>query len=549
MSNEPLFRLKTSTAVEPLVNRWTAWSHVVSPIACSLHLRNYQLELLRAFLKNPSAHVRACQDPRLRSGRFVDIPLERVAEVEDLLRTTELRQGHNIELAKCLIDFHNYLVKEARGLSLDSLYHILPPELKGYVELVYDYYHRPSMRFIESLVYESPYYDKTLQSFRLFQQETDNSQPFFMSTPRLPAADQIEWAESFDSPRVDEFFGLHTNPQRLGRIRELLDLSTADDDLLHSLLVTDTFAPHENWNGETVRVRYFGHACVLIEWKGVSILTDPCVGVTPAAGGIERFSYDDLPQKIDYAIVTHNHHDHYSLETLLRLRHRIGCLIVPRAFGISYGDLSLKRLSQKIGFKHVIELDTLESVPFSTGELISAPFLGEHADLAHGKSAYVVRAGNEQILFAADSDCLDKEIYVHLRNAIGPITTVFIGMECVGAPLSWSCGPFLPAPPSHEIDQSRRYKGSDSSRALEIIDAVGADRFYIYAMGLEPWLEHLLGLAYTPDATQLQEANLLLRKAPQYGLEGRLLKGKAEVHFDPLRPRPSSIAPVNLDLN
>ncbi|MDX6694040.1 MAG: hypothetical protein QOF02_1643, partial [Blastocatellia bacterium] len=538
MSQETLYRLKDSTAVEPLVNRWPAWSHVLSPIACSLHLKNYQLELLRAYLKDPSVHVRACQDAKLRSGRFVDIPAERAAEVRDFMRATEVKQARNLKLAERLIEFYNHLVAEAKGHSLEPFYQLLPPEMKGYVELLYDYYHRPSLRFLEGLVYESPYYNKTLQSFRLFRQAHDNSRPFFMSTPRLTSPEQIEWPVSFDSPSVDELFSLDIAPRPLDEIRELLQLKPADEELLLTLLSAEPVRPRETWKGETIRVRYFGHACVLVEWNGVSILTDPCLGVMPDEGGLERYSYGDLPEKIDYALVTHNHHDHYALETLLRLRHRIGCLVVPRSFGLSYGDLSLKLLSRKIGFRQVQELDTLESIKFPGGEIISAPFLGEHADLAHGKTAYVVRAGEEQLLFAADSDCLDKQIYAHLRQSIGAINTVFIGMECVGAPLSWSCGPFLPAKPEHSINQSRRYKGSDSARALEILEAVGAERLYVYAMGLEPWFEHLLGLAYTEDAKQLKEAKLLLQKAPELGIgERRLLAGKDEFHLHPAANR------------
>jgi hypothetical protein len=492
------------------------------------------MEVLRAYLKDPSVHVRACQDAKMRSGRFVDIPAERAAEVRDFVQATELAQGQNLKLAASLMEFYNRLVAEAKGHSLEPFYQILPPEMQGYVELLYDYYHRPSLRFLEALLYESPYYNKNLQSFRLFRQAHDNSRPFFMSTPRLPSANQIEWAETFDSPGVDELFSLDTAPRPLGEIRELLGLKDTDGELLPTLLSTEPVRARETWRGETVRVRYFGHACVLVEWNGVSILTDPCLGVIPGEGGLERYSYGDLPAKIDYALVTHNHHDHYALETLLRLRHRIGCLVVPRSFGISYGDLSLKLLSRKIGFKQVRELDTLESIEFPGGEIISAPFLGEHADLAHGKTAYVVRTGHDQMLFAADSDCLDKQIYVNLRKTTGPISTVFIGMECVGAPLSWSCGPFLPAKPEHSVNQSRRYKGSDSARAMEILDAVGAERLYVYAMGLEPWFEHLLGLAYTEDAKQLQEAKRLLQVAPQLGIgERKLLIGRDEFHLRP----------------
>jgi hypothetical protein len=250
----------------------------------------------------------------------------------------------------------------------------------------------------------------------------------------------------------------------------------------------------------------------------------------PSEGGIDRFTYADLPKEIDYVVVTHNHHDHFCMETLLRLRHKLKCLVLPRSFGIFYGDLSLKLLARKIGFKNVVELDTLESIPLPEGEIIAIPFMGEHADLPHGKTAYVIRAGSKRMLIAADSNCLDRRVYENVRSVVGAIDTVFLGMECVGAPLSWSCGPFFPHKPDFSHEQSRRYKGCDSAAAMSILDAMGAREIYVYAMGLEPWLEYLLGLALSEDSEQLRQASQLLSNAREKGLtSSQLLFGKCEL--------------------
>jgi L-ascorbate metabolism protein UlaG (beta-lactamase superfamily) len=397
---------------------------------------------------------------------------------------------------------------------------------------VYDYYNRPTVRFFESLLYESDYFDTSLHSLRLFRQTHDTSRPFFMNTPRLPAKGQIRWEVPFESPLIDELFKLDSAPKPLGHLREMLDLKPADEEVLLPLLSADPYCARKKREGSGVFINYLGHACVLIEWNGISILTDPCIGLKPVKGGVERFTYKDLPEKLDYVLITHNHHDHFCLESLLRLRHKIDCLVVPRSFGILYGDLSLKLLAKKVGFKNVVELETLESIKLSDGEIIAIPFMGEHADLSHGKTAYVVRAGSTQTLFAADSDCLDVQMYQHIYRVLGPIQTVFLGMECVGAPLSWSCGAFLPCKPEHSINQSRRYKGCDSTRGLSILEAVGAQRIYIYAMGLEPWLEYLLGLAYTAEATQIKEAQKLLSAARERGFsDAQLLTNKAEIHL------------------
>jgi hypothetical protein len=180
----------------------------------------------------------------------------------------------------------------------------------------------------------------------------------------------------------------------------------------------------------------------------------------------------------------------------------------------------------------VVDLAELESIALPDGEIVAVPFMGEHADLLHGKSAYVVRAGSERVMFAADSDCLDPRMYEHVRRAVGPVQTVFIGMECVGAPLSWSCGAFFPVRPEFGHEQTRRYKGCDSVRAHQILDASETRRTFVYAMGLEPWLEYLLGLALTDDSPQITESNKYLAAARAKGfLDAELLFGHAEIHL------------------
>jgi L-ascorbate metabolism protein UlaG (beta-lactamase superfamily) len=283
-----------------------------------------------------------------------------------------------------------------------------------------------------------------------------------------------------------------------------------------------------------VRVRYLGHACALVEWRGVSILTDPCIESRPSGGGMSRLSYRDLPGRIDYALVTHNHQDHCVLETLLRLRSRIECLIFPKPFRMLYGDISLRLMAQKLGFKQVVEMDALEAIPIPDGEIIAVPFMGEHGDLAHGKTGYVVRAGREQILFGADSDCLDRRVYEHVRQALGPIETVFLGTESVGAPLSWICGPLFPQKIAHPIEQTRRYHGANAQTALDLLESVGAKRIYNYAMGMEPWLDYLLGMCLSEASPQIHESRKLLMKARERGfLAAERLFGPCDIYLDP----------------
>ena len=530
MKSEPTYRLAKSTIVEPLVNCWSAWPFLIAPAPASLHLLRYQLSLLQSYIANPAFHAAASRDSSYAGGAFINISADRVSEVMALLESTKRNSSHNLELAQCILDFQSWLLANAGGNSLAPYYQRIPRPLRGYIELVYDYFNRPSLRFFENLLYRSHYYNSSLQSLRLFRLERDNSRTFFLNTPRLMEEDQIDWQAPFDSPQVDQLYRLDTRPKSLDSICQILGLNDRSRRLLLPMLTEEPQMPAEKWTESSVRMRYFGHACLSIESKGISILTDPLIAVVPIEGGLERFSFDDLPEEIDYALITHNHQDHNHLETLLRLRHRINRLVVPRSSGMLYGDISLKLLAHRIGFRNVIEMDVLESLQLPGGEITAIPFLGEHADLAHGKTGYVIRLGKRKLFIGADSDCLDKQIYENVRRCIGRVNTLFLGTESVGAPLSWTYGPLLPQRPSREAEESRRQHGCDARRAIDILEVLGANRLYIYGMGMEPWLEHILGLGLKENSPQYMESEKLLAQARARGfLEAKRLYGKAEL--------------------
>jgi L-ascorbate metabolism protein UlaG (beta-lactamase superfamily) len=126
-----------------------------------------------------------------------------------------------------------------------------------------------------------------------------------------------------------------------------------------------------------VRVRYFGHACVLLETREVSILTDPVVSYHGNTD-VPRFTHTDLPARIDYVLITHGHADHLMLETLLQLRQRIGTIVVPRSGG-ALADPSLKLLLRHAGFTQVVEIDELETLAIPGGSLTGCRSLGNMA--------------------------------------------------------------------------------------------------------------------------------------------------------------------------
>ena len=84
-----------------------------------------------------------------------------------------------------------------------------------------------------------------------------------------------------------------------------------------------------NYSQDDIRIRYFGHACVLLQTKDCNILLDPFISYA-YDNDLKRFSFIDLPDNIDLVCITHSHQDHFHLETLLHIRHKVKLIIVPQ---------------------------------------------------------------------------------------------------------------------------------------------------------------------------------------------------------------------------
>jgi L-ascorbate metabolism protein UlaG (beta-lactamase superfamily) len=257
---------------------------------------------------------------------------------------------------------------------------------------------------------------------------------------------------------------------------------------------------------------------VLIESRQTSVLTDPVISYEYGAEA-PRFTHADLPERIDYVLITHGHADHLMLEPLIQLRRRIGTIVVPRSNGGRLEDPSLKLLLRSAGFRNVVDLDEMETLEVPGGTLTGLPFLGEHGDLdIRSKIAHLVQLDGKSLLMAADSNAIEPRVYDHVRGMVGEIDVLFIGMECEGAPMSWMYGPLLPAPLPRKADQTRRLNGSNAERAIEIVSRLNPKQVYVYAMGREPWLSHVMVLGYTETSPQIIESRKLIEHCRGHGL-------------------------------
>jgi hypothetical protein len=94
----------------------------------------------------------------------------------------------------------------------------------------------------------------------------------------------------------------------------------------------------------------------------------------------------------------------------------------------------------------------------------------------------------------------DPHMYRRVHDMVGDVGTLFLGMECDGAPLSWLYGPLLLPPLEHSMDQSRRLSGCDYEQARALVQQFGRRDVYVYAMGQEPWLNYVVSIKYTSQS-------------------------------------------------
>jgi hypothetical protein len=166
-TNDDRCYLKPNVMIEPLVDGWYAWAHLIPPATAARNLTERHLKIMESYIETPESHQAAVKNPTLLGGPFMDLGENRVDDVRELRERTLRERSQLVRLSGALERLDALLREKATGFSLEALYAEVPEELQGYVELVYDLNNHPSFRLIEPLLYKSPYYDESLQSVML----------------------------------------------------------------------------------------------------------------------------------------------------------------------------------------------------------------------------------------------------------------------------------------------------------------------------------------------------------------------------------------------
>lgn len=534
------YKLKSNIIAEPLVNHWYAWAYLISPATYSMILSESHLKILRSYVNAPHLHLQTSKIAQLSGGPFVNFDEENQLKLtSDLIELIE-KKGEDLLLLSDLIKQANTIIKQHVNrngpASFFHVYDILPVEIRGLIELVYDVNNFPSIRIIEALLYKTSYYNENFQAVLFYPGHSDK-RDFILSTPRFPGSNGLLINIPFSSYIYDLLFSSRSKAISFDVLEEIYSEIHAFDKNLSKSVFLSFFDEKDvadfckkNNDDKSFKITYIGHACVLIQSENISILIDPLIPYDMPSPNVSRHSYSDLPEVIDYILITHAHKDHAALETLLQLRHKTKVVVVPDNVIGAIQDVSLKLVLENCGFRNVISLREFENITIFNGNILAVPSFGEHGDLnIQSKLSYCITLNDSNVLFLSDSKNQEPFLYKRLAKILPKIDYLFIGMECEGAPLTWLYGALMQENLPKHANQSRRLDGSDALQAFELVSTVKCNNVFVYAMAHEPWLGFISNINYKSDSKQIQEAKKFVDMCELHGISARILFGSEDI--------------------
>lgn len=531
MSEEVIY-LKEDAYFEPLINHWFAWPYLLPPVQASRYIMNTHKRIMTSFVNNYKLHILANKETVLTGGEFLNAREDQVDDIKKLILEIDEKRSDLAELSDAVKGLDELIRKHTTGESIEYLYSQIPSPLKGYVEIFMDMNHNASYRLFEKLLYNSKYYQTSLQSasFGLISKVDDR--PFCFSTPRLPDENHIQLSLDFNAPELATILKSRVDGVSTKEIEEIFVSNKTQGGLDYKELFTsEAPATIHSSVKEGMRLRFLGHASFLLETDKVSILMDPVIAVRGEGYKDEVYSYSELPPKIDYICITHNHQDHFNFESLLQLRHKTEKIILPRNNGGTLPDPSMKLIAQQIGFE-VVEVDDFDEIAIPEGKMTAIPFLGEHGDLnVQSKTVWFIELQGRKYFFGADATNCDPYMYKYVHNLVGDVDVLAIGMECVGAPYTWLYGALNTQVVSKYIRNSRRLNGANAEQAFHMVDTFNAKQVYLYAMGIEPWYKYFMGVDYSDDSEQIIQSDMMIKYCHDKNIPCERLAGKKTFEY------------------
>ena len=184
-----------------------------------------------------------------------------------------------------------------------------------------------------------------------------------------------------------------------------------------------TSRPHpEEWPNDRLTAAWLGHSTVLLNFFGVTVLTDPVlfsrIGIRlpfltigPKRLTRPALEFHELP-RIDLVLLSHAHFDHIDTRTLSRFGKGTQIVTAPRTRDL-LGWTRLRKITE-------LRWDESHRVPTPAGDLFVRAFRVNHwgarlqYDNYRGYNGYILERQGRRVLFAGDTAFTDD--FANLRD-------------------------------------------------------------------------------------------------------------------------------------
>src|SRR5947209_19938049 len=100
MSNAEQFCLRQNVQVEPLVDQWYAWPHLIAPATTARNITQRHFKIMDSYINAPQIHANAVKNPKMLGGPFIDYGGKRVDEIRALRDRIKKDRAHLLELSE-----------------------------------------------------------------------------------------------------------------------------------------------------------------------------------------------------------------------------------------------------------------------------------------------------------------------------------------------------------------------------------------------------------------------------------------------------------------
>lgn len=242
----------------------------------------------------------------------------------------------------------------------------------------------------------------------------------------------------YQGPKTDHFDGVRFSAPEPVEKKNWLAVAkwrfTADRQKWPTWIDIQQDTPPARVTDETLRISFVNHATILLQTRGMNILTDPIWSmrcspfsfIGPKRVNAPGIKWDDLP-KIDVVLISHAHYDHLDLPTVVRLVARDNPqFIVP--LGV---DTIIRKT---VPHARITTLDWSQSA--TTGQMTVHAEPTQHwsarTPFDNSQSlwaSYVLDFGVDKLYFGGDTGYgSDGRIFKTIGKKYGPIKFAMIGI-------------------------------------------------------------------------------------------------------------------------